>query len=66
MLLNESLNPKDTEEANKIVDATNYVMSNLEWIENIPKVNGYRFGPVEKSVDIAVSRRFKKREMSWY
>lgn len=39
---------------------------NLDWIENIPKVEGYRLGPVEKTVDITVSRRFKKRGMSWY
>jgi len=38
----------------------------VHWIENIPKVEGYGSGPVEKTVDIAVSRRFKKRGMSWY
>jgi hypothetical protein len=40
------------------------VLSNLDWIENIPKVD--RSGPVEKIVDIAVSRRFKKRGMRWH
>jgi hypothetical protein len=42
------------------------VRNNLDWIENIPKVEGYGSGPVEKTVDIAVTRRFKKCGMSWY
>ena len=57
---------EDAGEAEKIYEAANYVMSNLEQIENIPKVEGYGSGPVEKTVDISVSRRFKKRGMSWY
>ena len=36
----------------------------VHWIENIPKVDGYGSGPVEKTVDIAVARRFKKRGMT--
>jgi hypothetical protein len=40
-------------------------MSNLDWIENIPKVDGYGSGPMEKTVDITVARRFKRRGMSW-
>jgi hypothetical protein len=43
-----------------------YVRSNLDWIDNIPKVESYRSVPMEKTVDIAVARRFKKRGMSWY
>ncbi|MCX5804340.1 MAG: hypothetical protein NTU69_12580 [Proteobacteria bacterium] len=43
-----------------------YVKNNLQWIENIPKTGGYGSGPVEKTVDITVARRFKKRVMSWY
>lgn len=65
-LVEESRGAKDVEEAKKIMEATQYVMNNLDWIENIPKVEGYGSGPVEKTVDIAVSRRFKKRGMSWY
>jgi len=42
------------------------VRSNLDWIENIPKVKGYGSGPVKMTVDITVARRFKKRGMSWY
>jgi hypothetical protein len=38
-------------------------MNNQDWIENILKVQGYGSGPVEKTVDIAVSRRLKRR---WY
>lgn len=48
------------------MEAMTYVRSNLDWIENIPKVKGYGLGPVEKTVDITVARRFKKRGMSWY
>ncbi|MGQ9778068.1 MAG: hypothetical protein ACUVQ9_12780, partial [Thermodesulfobacteriota bacterium] len=32
----------------------------------IPKVKGYGSGPVEKTADINVARRFKKRGISWY
>ncbi len=43
-----------------------YVSNNHDWIDNIPLVEGYGSGPVEKTVDITVARRFKKRGMSWY
>jgi len=62
----ESSNAEDAEATSKIAEAANYVMSNLDWIENIPEVDGYGSGPVEKTVNIAVARRFKKRGMSWY
>jgi hypothetical protein len=29
-------------------------------------MDGYGSGPIEKTVDITVARRFKKRGMSWY
>ena len=57
---------KGVEEREKIVEVMTYVRSNLDWIENILKVKGYGYGPVEKTVDITVARRFKKRGMSWY
>jgi len=56
----------DLEKSEKIFQVAEYVMNNAEWIRNIPKVKGYGSGPVEKTVDITVSRRFKKRGMSWY
>jgi hypothetical protein len=37
-----------------------------EWIQNIPLIGGYGSGPIEKTGDITVVRRFKKRGMSWY
>lgn len=43
-----------------------YVRRNLDCTANIPRLKGYRSGPVEKTVDIAVARRFKKRGMSWF
>jgi hypothetical protein len=58
--------PKDLETSEKIIRVIGYVLNNAEWIQNIPKVKGYGSGPVEKTVDIAVSRRFKTRGMSWY
>ena len=58
--------PEDIERSEKIIQVASYVMNNAEWIRNIPKVKGYGSGPVEKTVDITVSRRFKKRGMSWY
>ena len=56
----------DIVKSEKVLKAVEYVMNNAEWIRNIPKVKGYGSGPVEKTVDITVSRRFKKRGMSWY
>jgi len=56
----------DIEKSEKIFRVAEYVMNNAEWIRNIPEVKGYGSGPVEKTVDITVSRRFKKRGMSWY
>jgi len=64
-LMRESRRCSDPRQALKIVETAGYVMSNLDWIENIPKVDGYGSGPVEKTVDITVSRRFKRRGMSW-
>jgi hypothetical protein len=57
---------EDIIKSEKVLKAAEYVMNNAEWIRNIPKVKGYGSGPVEKTVDITVSRRFKKRGMSWF
>jgi hypothetical protein len=65
-LMKEGAKVKTMEERKKIMEAMSYVRSNLDWIENIPKVKGYGSGPIEKTVDITVARRFKKRGMSWY
>jgi hypothetical protein len=64
-LMRESRRCSDARQALKIVETASYVMSNLDWIENIPRVDGYGSGPVEKTVDITVARRFKRRGMSW-
>lgn len=65
LLMRESRRCSDPRQALKIMETAGYVMSNLDWIENIPKVEGYGSGPVEKTVDITVARRFKRRGMSW-
>jgi hypothetical protein len=65
-LMKEGAKVKTVEERKKIMEPMTYVRSNLDWIENIPKVKGYGSGPIEKTVDITVARRFKKRGMSWY
>ena len=65
-LMEEGARSKTVEERRKIIEVMSYVRNNLDWIENIPRVEGYGSGPVEKTVDIAVARRFKKRGMSWY
>lgn len=54
------------ERRQKVMELIAYVRNNLDWIENIPLAQGYGSGPVEKTVDITVARRFKKRGMSWY
>ena len=56
----------EPEKKEKIASVIKYVRSNLDWISNIPKVDCAGSGPVEKTVDITVARRFKKRGMSWY
>lgn len=50
----------------RVVELIKYVKGNHDWIENIPLAGGYGSGPIEKTVDITVARRFKKRGMSWY
>jgi hypothetical protein len=50
----------------KVVEVTIHVRCNLDWIANISKGNGYGWGPVEKTADIAAARRFKRHGMSWY
>jgi Uncharacterised protein family (UPF0236) len=64
-LMRETRRCFDPRQAAKILQTAGYVMSNLDWIENIPKADGYGSGPVEKTVDITVARRFKRRGMSW-
>ncbi len=65
-LKEESSRAKEPEKSKKIAEVIGYVRNNFNWIENIPKLGGYGSGPVEKTVDITVARRFKKRGMSWY
>lgn len=65
-LQEERLRTKVPEKREKIADAIRYVKNNFDWITNIPILGGYGSGPVEKTVDITVARRFKKRGMSWY
>ena len=56
----------ESDKKEKIASVIKYMRSNLDWISNIPKVDCAGSGPVEKTVDITVARRFKKRGMSWY
>lgn len=65
-LMKEGAKAREADRGRKIIEVMSYVRGSLDWIENILKVEGYESGPVEKTVDIAVSRRFKKRGMSWY
>jgi hypothetical protein len=64
-LMREGARVGEIERRKKILEAMSYVRNNLDWIANIPKVKGYGSGPVEKTVDITVARRFKKRGMNW-
>ena len=56
----------ERESRKKILEAMIYVRNNLDWIANIPKARGYGSGPVEKTVDITVARRLKRRGMNWH
>ena len=66
LLLGELKDINEADKRNKLTGVIKYVHSNLDWIVNIPKVDCAGSGPVEKTVDITVARRFKKRGMSWY
>jgi hypothetical protein len=57
---------RSIEDKRKIEETIHYIETNQDWISNIPKVGGYGSGPVEKTVDITVARRLKRRGMSWY
>ncbi|HBE45268.1 MAG TPA: hypothetical protein DDW17_07445 [Deltaproteobacteria bacterium] len=63
MLIKRRANTKEVE---KIEATMQYIETNRDWIGNIPRVDGYGRGPIEKTVDITVARRLKKRGMSWY
>jgi hypothetical protein len=65
-LVQELARATEAEQRKRIMEVMSYVRNNLDWIANIPKAKGYGSGPVEKTVDITVARRFKKRGMSWY
>lgn len=65
-LMREGARIREIERRKKILEVMSYVRNNLDWIANIPKVNGYGSGPVEKTVDITVARRLKKRGMNWH
>jgi len=56
----------EADKKEKLASVIKYVQANLDWIANIPKVDCAGSGPIEKTVDITVARRFKKRGMSWY
>ena len=66
MLLSELKDTCEKDKREKLALAIKYIHSNLDWIANIPKVDCAGSGSVEKTVDITVARRFKKRGMSWY
>ena len=56
----------DPERQEKIRDLYDYVKSNEDGINNWKKVNCLgASGAIEKTVDVAVARRFKLRGMSW-
>jgi len=65
-LMEQAVEVNEVDKRKKISEAMIYVRRNLDWIGNIPKVRGFGAGPVEKTVDIPVTPRFKKRGMSWY
>ena len=65
-LMREGARVGEIERRKKILEAMSYVRNNLDWIANIPRVKGYGSGPVEKTVDITVARRLKKRGMDWH
>ncbi|MGQ9509990.1 MAG: hypothetical protein ACUVTN_11460 [Thermodesulfobacteriota bacterium] len=59
--MEEGVGVNTVEERKRIIELMTYMRNNLDWIVNIPKVKGYGSGPVEKTADITVARRFKKR-----
>ena len=65
-LIGEGARVGEIERRKKILEAMTCARNNLDWIANIPKVRGYGSGPAEKTVDITVARRLKKRGMNWH
>lgn len=65
-LLLPELADVEPDKKEKLVSVIKYMHSNLDWIANTTKVDCAGSGPIEKTVDITVARRFKKRGMSWY
>jgi hypothetical protein len=57
---------RDPDTQEKLRDLYEYVKSNEEGILNWEKINSLgASGAIEKTVDVAVARRFKRRGMSW-
>ena len=55
----------DMERSNRLTAVYGYVATNRRGIENYRIVPLASSGPMEKSVDIVIARRFKRRGMSW-
>ena len=56
----------DLARADKLAAVRGYVLANRRAIENYAIVPLASSGPMEKAVDIVVTRRFKARGMSWF
>lgn len=47
--MEEGSKARGAEQRKKIIELMSYVRGNLDWIENIPKMEGYGSGQVEKT-----------------
>lgn len=57
---------RDPDREEKLSQLIGYVHSNLEGIRNYRKYAFVGSGPVEKTTDIVICRRFKTRGVSWF
>jgi hypothetical protein len=64
-LAKKSRGATDVEENQEIRETIQYVTANLDWIENSPRLDEYESGPVDKTFDIAISKRFKNQGKIW-
>jgi hypothetical protein len=66
LLMGEGGRVGKIERRKKILEGMTHVRNNLNWIANIAKLKGYGSGSLEKTVDITVTLRLKKRGMNWH
>jgi hypothetical protein len=56
---------RDPEARAKVAELLGYIAANIQGIHNLARLEATGSGAVEKTVDVVVTHRYKKRGMSW-